>query len=1013
MLAWLRPHVPPAARGALAAAATAAAAARGAAPLAPALAAWLGDPADAGAGAGAAHPRLADACGACAACASLGLEAGAAPGPLPPPSPPLRHVTQLHAALGASLASFADDAAAAAAASTPLDPLRARLRFLRSLLAFHAASEDDVLLPVLRDLQREDGGVGAAAHACDADHPSPCDHHQHAGGEAAALATVGRLLADATASARRGGRDAGDLGEAVAAAARRAADHLSAHMAAEEATVLPPLLTRLCAGSQRALLWRTLRAMPARVLRRLWPWLANARGGAAVVALLADAAPAAPPSQAAELGLLRAWAEEAVAGGEAAAPRPRPPPPPRAAKKARPAAPPAAPPTTGGDNPIDHIFQFHKALRRDLRAMEGEAAAFSAALDAAGGSGWAPDPEAAAAKEGDGEVSRRHTPPPPPAAGAPPADSTPPRAPPPGARADARAARRLEGRFHFLQGVYKAHSDAEDTVVFPALEAKEALRRVSHAYALDHRQEEEMFRHAASVLARLRGATSLTVARAAARELATTTAALRASLETHVTAEERELWPLFAENFTADEQEALVGTIVGRTGAEVLAATLPWVAAATTPAEGAAMLESLRAAARGTAFDEWLATAVGPAVVVGGAEEPAGAATTGAAAAAAASSHPCPAGPDRPARPGDALDAVVEYLGLGGGDDDDAGCAGACSAAPSSTTRRFRPGWDAIFRMNQAQLEAAVRTAAADASLEPARRAYLAQHIMAARFVVAQQRARAAEEVKEEEEEECAEAGAGAGGGEAPGAPVTPPPPPCPHYRRATRVVAPCCGKVVGCRHCHDEGADHALTSGAVSAMVCGACARPGPAGAHCAHCSARQARYYCAICRLWDDTPGRQVYHCPFCNLCRLGAGLGVDAQHCMRCNSCMSLEEHATHACRPPAACPVCGDRLFDSAAPYRALPCGHHMHSHCFRAWATHSYTCPVCRRSAGDMRAYFGMLDALLARDEGTLPAELAARTQAVACDDCGGTGDAPFHFVYHKCGGCGSYNTRLL
>jgi zinc finger-like protein len=61
----------------------------------------------------------------------------------------------------------------------------------------------------------------------------------------------------------------------------------------------------------------------------------------------------------------------------------------------------------------------------------------------------------------------------------------------------------------------------------------------------------------------------------------------------------------------------------------------------------------------------------------------------------------------------------------------------------------------------------------------------------------------------------------------------------------------------------------------------------------------------------------------------------------------------------------------------------------------------------------MRAYFGMLDALLARDEGTLPAELAARTQAVACDDCGGTGDAPFHFVYHKCGGCGSYNTRLL
>ncbi len=41
--------------------------------------------------------------------------------------------------------------------------------------------------------------------------------------------------------------------------------------------------------------------------------------------------------------------------------------------------------------------------------------------------------------------------------------------------------------------------------------------------------------------------------------------------------EERQLWPLFAEHFSADEQEALIGQIIGQTGAEVLHSMLSWV----------------------------------------------------------------------------------------------------------------------------------------------------------------------------------------------------------------------------------------------------------------------------------------------------------------------------------------------------------------------------------------------------------------------------------------------------
>lgn len=44
--------------------------------------------------------------------------------------------------------------------------------------------------------------------------------------------------------------------------------------------------------------------------------------------------------------------------------------------------------------------------------------------------------------------------------------------------------------------VHSAHVcavQAEDEIIFPALEAKEALCNVSHAYTLDHQQEAQLF----------------------------------------------------------------------------------------------------------------------------------------------------------------------------------------------------------------------------------------------------------------------------------------------------------------------------------------------------------------------------------------------------------------------------------------------------------------------------------------------------------------------------------------
>ena len=159
----------------------------------------------------------------------------------------------------------------------------------------------------------------------------------------------------------------------------------------------------------------------------------------------------------------------------------------------------------------------------------------------------------------------------------------------------------------------------------------------------------------AQVLLQLKQVEDTSRLRSLASQLHRGCAALRASLEQHVRAEEQELWPLFAEHFTTEEQERLVGVIIGRTGAEVLQSLLPWVtgeqqlanmgsygvsarkdsiwqldafarsydkarcnivlfqylAGSFTDEEMWSMMESLRSATRNTAFERWLASTMG------------------------------------------------------------------------------------------------------------------------------------------------------------------------------------------------------------------------------------------------------------------------------------------------------------------------------------------------------------------------------------------------------------------
>ena len=96
-------------------------------------------------------------------------------------------------------------------------------------------------------------------------------------------------------------------------------------------------------------------------------------------------------------------------------------------------------------------------------------------------------------------------------------------------------------------------------------------------YRLAKRSSPADFPCHVQVFQRIQPTSSLQDLRQHSSQLQRMCAAMRATLEQHVKAEEHELWPLFNEHFTVEEQQHIVGMIIGRSGAEVLQTMLPWI----------------------------------------------------------------------------------------------------------------------------------------------------------------------------------------------------------------------------------------------------------------------------------------------------------------------------------------------------------------------------------------------------------------------------------------------------
>jgi len=250
----------------------------------------------------------------------------------------------------------------------------------------------------------------------------------------------------------------------------------------------------------------------------------------------------------------------------------------------------------------------------------------------------------------------------------------------------------------------------------------------------------------------------------------------------------------------------------------------------------------------------------------------------------------------------------------------------------------------------------------------------------------------------------------------------------CSHYQRKCEILAPCCQIWYGCRHCHNENYKGPKGPGckvemmdrrAIQRIRCLLCKTEQDVSNLCVQCQVPFARYYCEICKLFDDDPEKPIYHCDKCGICRVG--VKEECYHCDTCNCDYPIHCKGSHECKEnllDTNCPICFENLFHSTKSTTHLHCGHVMHYHCLMSYITEAQSrkCPLCSKSiVKQSLEEIELMDAIIESTREYLPPELKDKKNvSILCNDClEKSHDCLFHFYGIKCKSCGSYNTRLL
>ncbi|XP_051151113.1 probable E3 ubiquitin-protein ligase RZFP34 [Andrographis paniculata] len=242
----------------------------------------------------------------------------------------------------------------------------------------------------------------------------------------------------------------------------------------------------------------------------------------------------------------------------------------------------------------------------------------------------------------------------------------------------------------------------------------------------------------------------------------------------------------------------------------------------------------------------------------------------------------------------------------------------------------------------------------------------------------------------------------------------------CSHYRRRCRIRAPCCNEIFDCRHCHNEAKNHIridqklrhdIPRHLIEKVICSLCGTEQKVQQICINCGVCMGKYYCEICKFFDDDISKEQYHCDGCGICRTGGS--ENFFHCDKCGCCYSVHFKSSHPCVEKAMhqdCPVCFEYLFDSTNNVVCMLCGHTIHKTCMEEMQKHNrYSCPICFKSFCDMSKHWEKFDLEIA--ETPMPSCYEDKMVWILCNDCEFNAEVKYHILGQKCPNCKSYNTR--
>jgi len=539
----------------------------------------------------------------------------------------------------------------------------------------------------------------------------------------------------------------------------------------------------------------------------------------------------------------------------------------------------------------------------------------------------------------------------------------------------------VASRFHLIWSVFQAHSGAEDEFIWPTLKRKVAEQQANdptceapegsssctcakslfgqHEYEEDHLEEETMFKQLNTTLIRLLGSfryyvshnrttqsrrKALNIIRQVILMLKKQVGNLVEHLQVHLEKEETECLPIVKQLLSDAEISTLVGKIMGKRSAEMTTKILNLALCSLPEEERADMVAHMKKAATGTYFEKWLEMGEW------GRQEKQ-LKNTG-------SPNVSPLGPRSlaggnlkrriPALPGISNERPKKLKKVTSSQ------ANLCQMTNDRNSRSRHPSrWYTEDENGDVSL---VWSSSDPESTDP--------EILATVPVFTQ------DELTPKYHFTSTQGGPVLG---------------CDHYARSCKLRHPETGALHTCRlcaqeqreaisrlnpmqhnYCQEVSPPPILNRNDVCEILCMQCGALQPVGASCINpdCAPEQpfAKYCCMICRLFDDAPSKDIYHCPYCNACRKGKGLDIDFQHCMTCNACIAIDDYEGHACIPQRLegnCPICQEEMFESTVPLRGLKCGHAMHLSCFDNYiascgTSRKITCPHCKVGIDDMR-----------------------------------------------------------